>query len=95
MTIFCKICGHRIRSERAENAEAHVLEQMSTHLGQHPKQAAALAEDLMGLSQMLATYLLITRYVRIPPDEAGLLESFQRNEQELVSIFGVEPQPQD
>lgn len=96
MTIYCKLCGHKIRSAKPdEEAQKHVLEQMSRHLGTHPDQAATLGKSIMTGSQLLATYLLIKHYVTIPQDETALLQSFEENERSLKSIFELESEPAD
>lgn len=96
MTIYCKICSHKIQSEKPEaDAQKHVLEQMSKHLSRHPEQASTLAQSILTTSQLLATYMLIQRCVRIPPEEKALQESFDQNEQSLLEIFGLELEPKD
>ena len=90
-TIYCRICGHKIQSSQpGEEAQAHVLSQMTTHLGSHQEQAVRLAKDLVINHKLLATYLLIKRYVRIPEDEKELLQSFEMNESCLLDLFGLE-----
>jgi hypothetical protein len=91
MIIFCKICGHRILSPKPANeAQRDVLQQMSNHIGTHQDHAITLAKTVVAASQLLATYLLIKRYVRIPPEEKELLETFRENEESLIQIFGLE-----
>lgn len=90
MTIYCKICGQSIRSDKPD-AQADVLMQMGTHLKQHQEQSIRLKESIVMATQLLATYLLIKLYVRIPPEEKELLETFDQNEAELITIFGLEP----
>lgn len=89
MTIYCKICNRPIRSDKPD-AQADVLMQMGTHLQQHQEQSVRLKQSVLIGTQLLATYLLIKLYVRIPPEEKELIDSFDQNEEELIAIFGLE-----
>lgn len=92
MTIFCKICGQKLNSTRPDaEQQKDVLTQMSNHIGSHQEQAVTLAKSIVQGSQLLATYLLLKKYVRIPPEEKELQISFQENEKILIEIFGLEP----
>lgn len=88
MTIFCKICGQSIRSDKPD-AQADVLMQMGAHLHRHQEQSVRLKQSVIIATQLLATYLLIKLHVRIPPEEKELLETFAQNEAELIAIFGL------
>lgn len=107
MTIFCKICGTKIHSDlpaatanvleeiqpgqQPTNAQMDVLIKMSTHLGKHPQQAQSLAALIVVSRNLLSTYLLIKKYVRIPDNEKELLDSFDINEGALIDLFALEP----
>ena len=93
MTISCKLCGHKLHSQLpATKAQSHVLEQMTTHLGQKHKQEA---QDLASMIAATTTYLLISLFVEIPPEETELLENVERNEELLFGILGADPQNQN
>jgi hypothetical protein len=89
MTIYCKICGQKFGSDKPD-CQKDVLTQMSNHLGNHQEQAVSLAKAVIQCSQLVATYLLIKRCVRIPPTEKELLQSVRENEACLIEIFGME-----
>ena len=92
MTIFCKICGHKIQSGKpAAEAQKDVLAQMSNHLGNHQAQAAELAKQIEVAKTLLALYLLMKKYVRIPNDESDLLNSYDQVEGNLIDLFALEP----
>ena len=93
MTIRCKLCQHELRSMVAgSKAQAHVMEQMTKHLvEQHKPEATELSLIVAATS----TYLLLRRYVDIPPDETELLHTFERNEQSLFEILEVDSATQD
>lgn len=92
MTIFCKICGYRLHSnEPPAKAQEDVLKQMSNHLAIHKTEAEALGALLVTSCQLLSTYLLMKKYVRIPDSEKELLDSFDQNEMLLVDLFALEP----
>lgn len=92
MTIFCKLCGYRIQSnEPPAKAQEDVLKQMSNHLAIHKPEAESLGALLVTSCQLLSTYLLIKKYVRIPDNETALLDSFDQNEMILIDLFALEP----
>ena len=93
MTIRCSICQHELRSMVAgPQAQAHVVEQMTKHLmEQHKPEAAELAMIVAATS----TYLLLRRYVDIPPQETELLNTFERNEQSIFEILELDSATQD
>ena len=93
MTITCQLCGLKFESKLPANkAQSDVLAQMSTHLGAAHR---AEAEELATIIAATSTYLLISRYVDIPPAETELQKSFELNEKSLFELLGVNPQPQD
>ena len=68
-----------------------MLIQMSNHMSHHQEQAVSLAQSIEACRFLVATYLLIKKYVRIPPEEKEMLANFQANEAILIEIFGLEP----
>lgn len=91
MTIHCKLCGHTIQP-RGPDATAAGMEEMVRHLlSHHNRDAAALKQDIDTLHVLLASYLLIKNYVRIPPQETELQKHFGDLEQSLVNLFAFEP----
>jgi hypothetical protein len=96
MTIFCKLCGHKIQSgQPPDEAQKDVLQQMTNHIQQHQDHAQRLAKTIMTASQLIATYMLIKKFVRIPPEEKQLLQSFDDAENCLLDMVGIEPEPAD
>ena len=93
MTIACQVCGQIFTSQLPPNqAQSHVIAQMTKHLGAAHRQEA---EELATIIAATSTYLLISRYVDIPPAESELQKSFELNEKSLFELLGVDPQPQD
>lgn len=94
MMIKCRLCGLEIRSHNLlpDSSESHVMEAMTLHLGKsHPLAAEELAITVTMAPQMIAAYLLISRYVDIPENETMLLNSFHENEQVLLEMFNQVP----
>lgn len=88
MTISCNICGQKFTSVRpAAEQQQDVLVQMTNHLGSHQEQAVSLAKDVRAVTQLMATYLLIKKYVRIPPEETALLANYEEMEDLLADVF--------
>ena len=86
MTISCTLCGHKFHSSLpTTKAQSHVLEQMTAHLGQKHKQEA---QDLASMIAATSTYLLISLFVEIPPEETELRQNIERNEELLFEILG-------
>lgn len=93
MTILCKLCRGEISSDLpAEQLPIkHVMETMSSHLvASHNKAAAELATEVTLASTLIASYLLISRYVDIPAGETELLKTLDETEDTLLEIMNVE-----
>lgn len=88
MTIFCRICDRAIHSTKPD-AQADVLVQMTNHLKTHEQQSIRLKESIMLATQLMAVYLMVKLYVKIPDEEKELLQSFTENEEQLIAIFGL------
>lgn len=91
MTLHCKLCHHVMHSVKPDlEAQSELMQAMMEHLGrQHPKDAKMLAEDMATLESLLATYLLIKHYIRIPAEEKTFRQTFADNEQALLNLFDV------
>lgn len=92
MTIYCKLCNHRVSSrpnlEADKSEEGDCLESLSRHLvSRHPAQALELKNDLESLPLLIATYLLIKGFATIPPESGSLKKHFEENEQLLLEMF--------
>lgn len=96
MTISCKICGHKFTSSRpAAEQQMDVLVQMTKHLGTHQEHAATMKKTTETLIELITTWVLITDYVTIPPDQTELLESLEKMEDALAEVCGFEKEPSD
>jgi hypothetical protein len=70
------------------------MEIMAKHLiGKHKNEAIALRQDVDALYILLSGYLLATRYVRIPPEETGLLKAVTEGNQALLNLFAEDVKP--
>lgn len=88
MTIFCKICGHKVVSFKPDQeAQQDVILQMGHHLQIHKPESEDLKQGVLQATQLITTYLLIKRFVIIPITETALLRSFQENQDILRSVF--------
>lgn len=94
MTIYCKLCNHRVDSKKrldAKSEESDVLESLSRHLvARHVDEASLFKNDLESMPLLIATYLLIKRYVRIPAESKALQEHFDQNEQLILQFFDID-----
>lgn len=95
MTIYCKLCNHRVESKKdldpAKSEESDVLESLSRHLvARHPHESLALRTDLEALPLLIATYLLVKRYARIPVEAGALQQAFDQNEQAILELFDID-----
>lgn len=91
MTIYCKLCNHSVHSVKPDiEAQAEVVQALVEHLGRrHPHDAQMLAEDMEAIRALLATYLLLKHFVRIPVEEKTLQQSYLDNEQALLNLFDI------
>lgn len=88
MTIFCKLCGQKLDSTKPDtDAQKDVMIQMTNHLSAHQDMAVAFAKELTTINHLFATYLLIRKFVRIPPGEKALLKSYRESQDCLDQIF--------
>jgi hypothetical protein len=61
---------------------------MTQHLGQSHREAATeLATAIASAAPLIASYLLVSRYVQIPAGETKLQEIFELNEQTLYETL--------
>lgn len=97
MTIFCKLCRQQINSHlSAEEAIKDIMATMSSHLVvAHNKSAVELATEVALASSLIASYLLISRYVQIPASETELVGTFEETEDTLLQMmpWKVETRP--
>ena len=88
MTIFCKLCGQKLNSSKPDDkAQEDVMIQMGNHLSAHQDIAVAFAKELLLINKLFATYLLIKKFVRIPPEETAFLKSYEDSHDCLDDIF--------
>lgn len=95
MTIYCRLCDHRVDSHKGlppdKSEESDCLESLARHLvSRHPMQALELKADMDSLPLLIATYLLIKHYTKIPPEAVSMQQHFEANEQLLLEMFGVD-----
>ena len=91
MTIYCKLCNHRVSSKPDlgpdKSEESDCLESLSRHIiSRHPTQTLELKTDI----EVITTYLLIKNFVSIPPESASLQQHFREIEQVLLEMFGID-----
>jgi hypothetical protein len=94
MTIYCKLCNQAIKSDSGSFAEdtKKVLESLSTHIVRyHKTEADGLKTDTDLLPLIISTYLLITRFARVPSDEADFHANLTANEEWLAGLFVRKP----
>ena len=95
MTIYCKLCNHRVDSKPdppdKKSEESSCLESLARHLvSRHPVQALELKTDIDSIPPLIATYLLIKYFATIPPESASLQKHYDENEQLLLEMLGVD-----
>ena len=90
MTIKCRLCGLPLDSGLpAAQAQADLMQRMTEHLGRHKNEAAELAMLVELAPKLIASYLLLSRYVTIPPNETELWQTFRESERALLEVFGI------
>lgn len=96
MTIRCKVCKCAITSigPPHQRETEQVMELMARHLvSRHKDKALTLKQDSTTLYLLLSTYLMITRYVDVPPAETVLLKAIQDGTQALLTLFAEDVKP--
>lgn len=96
MTIYCKLCNCAITNIGPYPGDAmqQCMEVMARHLVErHNPQARELKEDVGALVMLLTPYLMVTRYVRVPPNETELLAIIDQGATALMNLFAAETKP--
>lgn len=96
MILHCKLCKCAIKSIGPPNEfeTAQLMELMARHLvSRHKSKAEELKLDVQALLPLLSTYLMITRFVDVPPDQTALSETIEAATQALLRIFAEETKP--
>lgn len=96
MTVRCKLCKCAIKSigPPTDNETAQVMELMTRHLvSRHRDKALTLKQDAETLFLLLTTYLMVARFVDVPPTETVLLQTIEAATQSLVSLFAEDAKP--
>ena len=96
MTIHCKLCHFAIKNigPPIQREIEQVMELMARHLvSKHKDKALTLKQDSTTLFLLLSTYLMITRYVDVPPTETVLLKAIEDGTQALLGLFAEEAKP--
>ena len=96
MIIHCKLCKCAIKSIGPPNEleTAQLMELMARHLvSRHKSKAEELKLDVQALMPLLSTYLMITRFVDVPPDQTVLAQAIDAATQALIRIFAEEAKP--
>ena len=87
MRIFCKLCHQPL--EGADDAALGGL--LAEHVVKtHPKDAAALRDEIPACLALLSGYLLTLRYADIPDSEAEYQARFETVQRELLARLGLE-----
>lgn len=96
MTIYCKLCNLPITSGLALTTpeSEQVMELMARHLvAKHKSAAVELKQEVDMLYPLFASYLLITRYVRVPPTASELLKAMEDGAQAIANLLAESAKP--
>lgn len=91
MTLFCKLCGQKFDSKNPERAQAEVIELVTKHLmACHQEQAVTIHTSLLTAINLTSVHL-VSKHIRIPPEETQLLQNLQKDEIYLRELLDFSP----
>ena len=96
MIVHCRLCKCAIKSigPPSDNELAQVMDLFARHLvSQHKGQAITLKKDAETLFPLLATHLMISRFIDVPPTETVALKAIEEATEAIMRLFVQEAKP--